>query len=420
MSRRVRVAFVQQDARIGGAEVNLLSLVRRMDRQRFDPLVFCAETGPLLDALARLRDSGVAVGFSTSGPGQGATILRAMELTRGGGPVFSAVQSTWNLLETSAGQALAAASRRELTVIVKEALANGRLVAEPPAAVLATASATLDLQALLERHGYSEGIIFGHALEGNLHFVFTQDFSTDAEVQRYAQGLDHPRWLLVLPNGDVLVAETNAPAKPDDASGIRGWIMGLVMKRAGAVTPSANRITLLRDTQGKGVADQRFVLLEGLNSPFGMALVGDRFYVANTDSIWEYPYSAGALSIDGPGRQLTELPGGPLNHHWTKSLIASPDGRMLAYKKVCADLIEAGATEFSPALHGHTAELHDYLVHAPGAFKQTVRAIANLKELGALVITNSVIVRANYRHLPELATVLTSLGVDQYQVFDLG
>lgn len=97
------------------------------------------DDGPLLDALARLRDSGVAVGFSTSGPGQGATILRAMELTRGGGPVFSAVQSTWNLLETSAGQALAAASRRELTVIVKESLANGRLVAEPPAAVLATA-----------------------------------------------------------------------------------------------------------------------------------------------------------------------------------------------------------------------------------------------------------------------------------------
>lgn len=98
-----------------------------------------------------------------------------------------------------------------------------------------------------------------------------------------------------------------------------------------------------------------------------------------------------------------------------RSIQIQTNGRMLAYKKVCADLIEAGATEFSPALHGHTAALHDYLVHAPGAFKQTVRAIANLKELGALVITNSVIVRANYRHLPELATVLTSLGVDQYQ-----
>lgn len=98
-----------------------------------------------------------------------------------------------------------------------------------------------------------------------------------------------------------------------------------------------------------------------------------------------------------------------------KSIQIQTNGRMLAYKKVCEDLIRAGATEFSPALHGHTAELHDYLVHAPGAFKQTVRSIANLKELGQLVITNSVICRANYRHLPELASLLTGLGVDQYQ-----
>jgi len=98
-----------------------------------------------------------------------------------------------------------------------------------------------------------------------------------------------------------------------------------------------------------------------------------------------------------------------------RSIQIQTNGRMLAYKKICEDLINAGATEFSPALHGHTAALHDYLVHAPGAFKQTVRAIANLKELGQYVLTNSVICRANYRHLPELATLLTSLGVDQYQ-----
>lgn len=98
-----------------------------------------------------------------------------------------------------------------------------------------------------------------------------------------------------------------------------------------------------------------------------------------------------------------------------KSIQIQTNGRMLAYKKVCSDLISAGATEFSPALHGHSSDLHDYLVHAPGAFKQTVRAIANLKELGALVITNSVICRANYRHLPELAALLTSLGADQFQ-----
>ena len=100
------------------------------------------------------------------------------------------------------------------------------------------------------------------------------------QVQRFASELVHPRWLYVLPNGDVLVAETNAPVRPDDAPGIKGWLMRLVMSRAGAGTPSANRITLLRDTDGDGVADQRSVFLTGLNSPFGMALVGDALYVA--------------------------------------------------------------------------------------------------------------------------------------------
>lgn len=104
-------------------------------------------------------------------------------------------------------------------------------------------------------------------------------------VARFAEGLDHPRWVYVLPNGDVLVAETNAPPKPEDGKGIRGWIMKMVMGKAGAGVPSANRITLLRDTDGDGVADLRSVLLEGLNSPFGMALVGNDFYVANTDSV---------------------------------------------------------------------------------------------------------------------------------------
>src|SRR6476620_4854581 len=100
-------------------------------------------------------------------------------------------------------------------------------------------------------------------------------------IVAFARGLDHPRWVYVLPNGDVLVAETNAPPRPDDAKGIRGWVMGLLMKKAGARTPSANRITLLRDSDGDGVADQRSVLLEGLNSLFGMALVGNALYVAN-------------------------------------------------------------------------------------------------------------------------------------------
>jgi glucose/arabinose dehydrogenase len=148
-------------------------------------------------------------------------------------------------------------------------------------------------------------------------------------VAAFASGLDHPRWLLVLPNGDVLVAESNAPAKPDDGKGIKGWVMGLVMKRAGAAVPSANRITLLRDTNGDGVADVRTVLLSGLNSPFGMALVGQTLYVAHTDAVVRYPYVTGQTQITDVGARFAELPGGPINHHWTKNLIASTDGTLL-------------------------------------------------------------------------------------------
>ena len=149
------------------------------------------------------------------------------------------------------------------------------------------------------------------------------------QVAAFASGLDHPRWLLVLPNGDVLVAETNAPPKPEDAKGLKGWVMGLVMKRAGAGTPSANRITLLRDTDGDGVADLKSVLLDGLNSPFGMALIGNDLYVANSDAVMKFPYAEGDLRIKAPGLKVLELPAGPINHHWTKNLIASADGGKL-------------------------------------------------------------------------------------------
>ncbi len=148
-------------------------------------------------------------------------------------------------------------------------------------------------------------------------------------VAAFARDLDHPRWLYVLPNGDVLVAESNAPKRPEENKGIKGWIMSLVMKRAGAGVPSANRITLLRDADGDGVAETRHVLLKNLNSPFGMALVGDTFYVANTDAVVKYPYTAGATEIPQAGEKLADLPGGPLNHHWTKSLVVSPDGKKL-------------------------------------------------------------------------------------------
>jgi glucose/arabinose dehydrogenase len=148
-------------------------------------------------------------------------------------------------------------------------------------------------------------------------------------VSAFAAGLDHPRTLYVLPNGDVLVAETNEPPKPDDGAGIKAWVTRLVMGRAGAGTPSANRITLLRDADGDGVAETKSVFIEGLNSPFGMALVGDDFYVADSDAIMKFPYHAGDSKITAPGVKLADLPAGRINHHWTKDLVASPDGTKL-------------------------------------------------------------------------------------------
>ena len=153
--------------------------------------------------------------------------------------------------------------------------------------------------------------------------------ASGTRVVAFASDLDHPRWLHVLPNGDVLVAETNAPPKPDDGKGIKGWVMGLVMKRAGAAVPSANRITLLRDTDGDGVADVRTVLLEDLNSPFGMVLVGNDLYVANSDAVMRFPYTAGDTRIGARGIKVVDLPAGTINHHWTKNLIANRDGSKL-------------------------------------------------------------------------------------------
>ncbi len=150
-------------------------------------------------------------------------------------------------------------------------------------------------------------------------------------VTAFASKLDHPRWLYVLPNGDVLVAETNAPTRPlrEELLGFRGWVMKKVMARAGAAVPSANRITLLRDADGDGKAEVRTVFLEGLNSPFGMALVGNDLYVANTDTLMRFPYKEGETTIKSTGTKVADLPGGPLNHHWTKNLIASTDGSKL-------------------------------------------------------------------------------------------
>ena len=148
-------------------------------------------------------------------------------------------------------------------------------------------------------------------------------------VAAFARELDHPRWLYVLPNGDVLVAETNSPPRPRDNRGIKGFFFKLFQKRAGGAVPSANRITLLRDTDGDGVADLRTVFLERLNAPFGMALVGDDFYVANSDAVVRFPYESGRTRITAPGTKLVDLPAGPINRHWTRNIVASPDGSKL-------------------------------------------------------------------------------------------
>jgi glucose/arabinose dehydrogenase len=145
----------------------------------------------------------------------------------------------------------------------------------------------------------------------------------------YAADLKHPRWLYVLPNGDVLVAETNAPPRPESGKGIRAWFLNHFMKKAGASVPSANRITLLRDADGDGFAETRSAFLDSLHSPFGMALVGNTLYVANTDALVRFPYVDGQMRIAAPPQKVIDLPAGPINYHWTKNVIANADGSKL-------------------------------------------------------------------------------------------
>jgi len=148
-------------------------------------------------------------------------------------------------------------------------------------------------------------------------------------VAAFAANLDHPRWLYVLPNNDVLVAETNAPVRPEDGKGIRGWFQKRAMKKAGAVVSSPNRIILLRDADGDGKAETKSVFLQGLNSPFGMTLIDHTLYVANTDAILRFPYSDGMTQITAAGTKVADLPAGTIDHHWTKNIVASADGSRL-------------------------------------------------------------------------------------------
>ena len=150
-------------------------------------------------------------------------------------------------------------------------------------------------------------------------------------VTRFGEGLEHPRWLFVLPNGDVLVAESAGPPSVGDKTntGIRAWFQKMLMKKVHSLAPSPNRIILLRDADGDGVAETRSTFAQGLNSPFGMALVGGTLYVANTDGVVSFPYRSGQTEVAGAGAKVFDLPGPPIDHHWTKNLVASPDGSKL-------------------------------------------------------------------------------------------
>src|SRR3954451_12555579 len=147
------------------------------------------------------------------------------------------------------------------------------------------------------------------------------------QVHALATGLEHPRFVHVLPNGDVLVVEANGPKAPTNRP--KDIIMVWVQNYAGTHAKGGNHITLLRDIGPDGAAKTRTVFLDHLNSPFGVALVGHDFYVANTGALIRFPYEDGQTSITAPGTKLTDLPGGPIDHHWTKSLVASPDGTKL-------------------------------------------------------------------------------------------
>ncbi|HEX3651376.1 MAG TPA: sorbosone dehydrogenase family protein [Rhizomicrobium sp.] len=155
----------------------------------------------------------------------------------------------------------------------------------------------------------------------------TPTVAAGLKIQTIATGLQHPRIVYMLPNSDILVVESNSPGtepfRPKD------YIQGKVKARAGAGAKGGNRITLLRDTNGDGTPELKTVFIDHLHSPYGVALVGDTLYVANTDAILAFHYTAGATHIAGPGSMLTDLPAGPIDHHWTKALVASLDGSKL-------------------------------------------------------------------------------------------
>jgi len=171
------------------------------------------------------------------------------------------------------------------------------------------------------------------------------------QVAAFADKLDHPRWLYRLPNGDILVAETNSP--PRKGGGITGWVMNLLMRDAGAGVASPNRITLLRDTNGDGVADRRTAFLTGLNSPTGMAVVGNWLYVGNTDALVRYPFQPGQTQITAKPEKIVDLPGG--GNHWARNVVAGPDGSLFVAVGSSSNIAENGLEAEGPTYTAETA-----------------------------------------------------------------
>ncbi|KSV92832.1 sorbosone dehydrogenase family protein [Sinorhizobium sp. GL28] len=210
-------------------------------------------------------------------------------------------------LAAAGGLSLGYLSRREATVPIEKTYGPDPLLVEPKVELVPSVS-------VAEATPWPAGMMPSAA--------------PGLAAKEFAGGFDHPRWLHVLPNGDVLVAESNAPPQPDPGFSVRAFAAQLIQGRAGARSESANRISLLRDADGDGVAETKTPFITGLNSPFGMTLLDGKLYVANADAIVAFPYQQGATEITAPADKIVDLPAGR-NHHWTKDVIASPDGAKL-------------------------------------------------------------------------------------------
>ena len=147
------------------------------------------------------------------------------------------------------------------------------------------------------------------------------------KINAFSKNLDHPRWIYTLPNGDVLVAESNAPANPDAGFSLRGFFAKKIMKEAGAGVKSPDRITLLRDADKDGVAELQTIFAENLTSPFGMVLVDNNLYIANADALVKFNYTDGMTEVNEDYTKVVDLPAG-INHHWTKNVIAGHSGNL--------------------------------------------------------------------------------------------